>query len=100
MSAKGCPDQCPECGSNEDPYFSRMEPMGYFCPDCGKEVGADAAAPERPDQCPALARLTYEKVDLLVLLGNAEQERDRARQENEKLRDEVAQLKAMLHGQP
>lgn len=31
--------RCPQCGSEEDPYFSRMEPMGYFCGDCGKEVG-------------------------------------------------------------
>lgn len=29
---------CPECGSPEDPWFSRMEPMGYFCPDCGREA--------------------------------------------------------------
>jgi hypothetical protein len=28
---------CRHCGSTEDPYFSRIMPMGYFCPACGKE---------------------------------------------------------------
>jgi Zn finger protein HypA/HybF involved in hydrogenase expression len=28
-------DKCPHCGSEEEPYFSRVVPMGYFCPDCG-----------------------------------------------------------------
>lgn len=28
---------CGECGSFEEPYFSRIEPMGYFCPNCGTE---------------------------------------------------------------
>lgn len=27
-----------ECGSLEEPYFSRTEPMGYFCTDCGEET--------------------------------------------------------------
>jgi hypothetical protein len=30
---------CSDCGSTEDSYFSRIEPMGYFCPDCGHEEG-------------------------------------------------------------
>lgn len=25
------------CGSGKDAWFSRVEPMGYFCPECGKE---------------------------------------------------------------
>ncbi len=29
-------DRCPHCGSEEEPYFSRVVPMGYFCPDCGR----------------------------------------------------------------
>ncbi len=28
---------CPHCGSDKDPFFSRIEPMGDYCPDCGKE---------------------------------------------------------------
>jgi hypothetical protein len=32
------PDACPECGTFEEPYFCRLEPMGYFCPDCGTEA--------------------------------------------------------------
>jgi ribosomal protein L37AE/L43A len=28
---------CPHCDSNNEPYFSRIEPMGDYCPDCGKE---------------------------------------------------------------
>ncbi len=27
-------DACLHCGSLKDPYFSRVEPMGYFCADC------------------------------------------------------------------
>jgi hypothetical protein len=30
---------CVACGSTEDSYFSRIDPMGYFCPDCGHEEG-------------------------------------------------------------
>jgi hypothetical protein len=31
-------DSCWYCGSKEDPDFSRIVPMGYFCPDCGKDA--------------------------------------------------------------
>ena len=31
-------DPCRHCGSKKDAWFSRGEPMGYFCPDCGKEA--------------------------------------------------------------
>lgn len=34
---KPAADRCPHCGSTEDPYWSRIVPMGYFCPDCGKD---------------------------------------------------------------
>ncbi len=34
-------EECPHCGSEKDPWFSRCEPMGYHCPDCGKDVDAD-----------------------------------------------------------
>jgi len=37
-AVKGGPDACPECGTFEEPYFCRLEPMGYFCPDCGTEA--------------------------------------------------------------
>jgi predicted RNA-binding Zn-ribbon protein involved in translation (DUF1610 family) len=30
--------KCPHCGSDKDPFFSRVEPMGDYCPDCGKNV--------------------------------------------------------------
>jgi len=29
---------CPHCGSDKDPFFSRIEPMGFYCRDCGKDV--------------------------------------------------------------
>jgi predicted RNA-binding Zn-ribbon protein involved in translation (DUF1610 family) len=29
---------CPHCGSDKDTWFSRTEPMGDHCPDCGKMV--------------------------------------------------------------
>lgn len=27
---------CPHCDSTAEPFFSRCEPMGYYCPDCGE----------------------------------------------------------------
>lgn len=30
------PDQCRYCHALEDPYWSRIMPMGYFCSKCGK----------------------------------------------------------------
>ena len=30
-----CPTSCSGCGNNEDPWFSRSEPMGYYCRHCG-----------------------------------------------------------------
>jgi hypothetical protein len=30
---------CSSCGATAEPYFSRIFPMGYFCPACGKEEG-------------------------------------------------------------
>ena len=29
---------CPHCDSNNEPYFSRSVPMGFYCRDCGKDV--------------------------------------------------------------
>jgi len=29
---------CPHCGSDNEPYFSRSVPMGFYCRDCGKDV--------------------------------------------------------------
>lgn len=29
-------DACFWCGSFVEPYYSRIAPMGYVCPDCGK----------------------------------------------------------------
>lgn len=29
--------KCPKCKENSDPRFSRVESMGYYCPDCGEE---------------------------------------------------------------
>lgn len=29
---------CPHCGSTKDTWFSRTEPMGFVCPDCGQDV--------------------------------------------------------------
>lgn len=29
------PDACPHCGVRNDPWWSRTEPMGYFCQHCG-----------------------------------------------------------------
>ena len=31
-------EPCRECGTFEEPCFSRIEPMGYFCPNCGTEA--------------------------------------------------------------
>jgi hypothetical protein len=32
------PYDCPHCGSNKEPFFSRSVPMGFYCRDCGKDV--------------------------------------------------------------
>ena len=29
--------RCPVCGSFDDAWFSRSEPMGYYCPECGHD---------------------------------------------------------------
>lgn len=34
--------ECPHCGSEKEPWFSRCEPMGYHCQDCGKDVDDDS----------------------------------------------------------
>lgn len=39
---------CSACGSKEEAYFSRSEPMGYFCPDCGHPEG-QPYVPEKPN---------------------------------------------------
>lgn len=33
MSEPKC--TCANCNSENEPYFSRVEPMGFYCPDCG-----------------------------------------------------------------
>jgi hypothetical protein len=33
--------ECPYCESVSDIHFSRVEPMGFICPDCGQDVDAD-----------------------------------------------------------
>lgn len=35
--------QCPHCGSSKDPWWSRSEPMGYFCEGCGRDVDEPVA---------------------------------------------------------
>ena len=30
-------NRCEICGSNKDPWFSRTEPMGYYCEDCDEK---------------------------------------------------------------
>lgn len=32
------PWRCPHCGSDKGTWFSRTEPMGDICEDCGKDV--------------------------------------------------------------
>jgi hypothetical protein len=40
MNTQPTPEtSCADCGSTEESYFSRIGPMGYFCPDCGHEEG-------------------------------------------------------------
>jgi len=36
-SRSGGQQNCKHCGSTEDFWWSRTEPMGYYCSDCGKE---------------------------------------------------------------
>lgn len=30
--------ECQHCGSQKEPFFSRIEPIGYHCRDCGKNT--------------------------------------------------------------
>lgn len=30
------PEMCRFCHSKKEPYFSRVAPLGYYCPDCGE----------------------------------------------------------------
>ena len=31
---------CANCESEKEPYFSRSEPMGFYCADCGRDFDA------------------------------------------------------------
>ena len=39
--------KCPHCGSTKGTWFSRTEPMGHFCEDCGKDVD-ESPTPQPP----------------------------------------------------
>ena len=32
--------RCTYCESDKEPYFSRVEPMGFYCADCGRNFDA------------------------------------------------------------
>jgi DNA-directed RNA polymerase subunit RPC12/RpoP len=38
--------ECPHCGSTKDTWFSRTEPMGFVCPDCGRDVDEEPTTNE------------------------------------------------------
>ena len=38
---------CPHCDSSREPYFSRSEPMGFYCYDCGRDVDDKTLLEER-----------------------------------------------------
>ena len=47
---------CANCESEKEPYFSRSEPMGFFCVDCGRnfderDFAAELIAWENKWQC-------------------------------------------------
>lgn len=49
---------CANCESDKEPYFSRSEPMGFFCADCGRnfderDFAAELIAWENKWQCAA-----------------------------------------------
>ncbi len=59
---------CPHCDSNNEPYFSRSVPMGFYCRDCGKDVDEKqsdtlASVTEQRDK---LKRECDEYKDLLI----------------------------------
>ena len=49
---------CPHCGSEKEAFFSRIEPMGFFCPDCGKDVDI---SPEEARYREKLERVEHER---------------------------------------
>ena len=48
---------CPHCGSFKDTWFSRTEPMGFICPDCGRDVDDQRWVPN-----PAYEAATHELI--------------------------------------
>jgi hypothetical protein len=78
---------CADCGSTEESYFSRIEPMGYFCPDCGHEEGKPVERQcdnqsdkmtnitDTPETDEALSTAECES-DLVMRMRRIERERD------------------------
>jgi hypothetical protein len=78
---------CADCGSTEESYFSRIEPMGYFCPDCGHEEGKPVERQcdnqvdqmtnitDTPETDEALSTAECES-DLVIRMRRMERERD------------------------
>ena len=46
---------CPHCGSQKDPWFSRVIPMSYHCQDCGKDVDTAPDSLHNSDYAPPKA---------------------------------------------
>jgi DNA-directed RNA polymerase subunit RPC12/RpoP len=52
---------CPHCNSNNEPYFSRSVPMGFYCPDCGEDVDDDQTMSDTPNTREDLAAVTEQR---------------------------------------
>ena len=68
---------CPHCDSNNEPYFSRSVPMGFYCRDCGKDVDE-----KQSDQTMSELAAAREQRDRLAEAGKilAEEYEDRRSQ--------------------
>ena len=56
---------CPHCNSNNEPFFSRSVPMGFYCPDCGEDVDDDQTMSDTPNTREDLAAVTEQRDRLL-----------------------------------
>jgi len=52
---------CPHCNSNNEPFFSRSVPMGFYCPDCGEDVDDDQTMSDTPNTREDLAAVTEQR---------------------------------------
>jgi DNA-directed RNA polymerase subunit RPC12/RpoP len=94
---------CPHCGSNNEPFFSRSVPMGFYCRDCGKDVDekqSDQTMSDTPNTRAVIqaadGRWTYSIKNFCESmerkLTKLQRERDEAREQCDRLAEALDRL--------